>query len=824
MDPEFEVIVSPRQLRHSPERISASQNSSQRRGLRPPGQVFQQSRIPPPTTMARSQPHETPKIRPPSMIRPPSGGKFQTPQNIQISERIRPPSGLKPPGFIKPPSRSTPIGLSSSMQKVIPLPGPSKILAQIPRPSRVPATPVGVSRIPAPGTIRVPSTSLLPKPSFIRSQSLSKIVPPSRIAHAPIKQIQQRAATPQRSSVPTRVMRPSSAPTAPASKIRVQIQPKARRPEPMTPKSQQRIRGPEPMTPVRRPKVQLPRTAVKKRVETEDKDAEVYSIAGREVEFVDWAPSPDDSSQPQTSRRTTSKPGGVRIVKAIAKPSTSRRNVPDEPKTPVSVRGAIPKTPTGRPKIHLPRTAAKQRLTTEDSDAEIYHIAGRDVKFVDWVPSPEEQPAHQPVRRSVVRPGGARIRMAPRSDDSPEGATLPPPIVEAMRAVRESRKIHEFADEPSVAAAKEFAVQLDADIQRFKGMGADMSELKQRKADVLSKLRTMYDQDRRDEEAIPDVEAFRMKYGVTQSPRMRQLLEVTGDWNQAILDRQELAENIAQAQPFVPQEKPKLTAMMQGLVESPERIDQADRRRSELEQARQERIDNYKQRKEADQEYRRILEERRKNLPSRRPYTKQEREDIRQRYHEAQEWTYTAPTEEELDNALRMAEMMELEDAGLSVAADPEKTVETLFPDAAPLTECSGAVDNVPIPKSIPVEEINNMNDLDRSTAEIALKASLVPVPAEGVTKKVLESGLHDMETAKIKPAPQKLDPMYEIDLKLGQPKRKNFIQLQGSSVPSWFPGYFSIFPGAPGLIKAMKSPSITLLNAFRQMHSSAAI
>lgn len=101
---------------------------------------------------------------------------------------------------------------------------------------------------------------------------------------------------------------------------------------------------------------------------------------------------------------------------------------------------------------------------------------------------------------------------------------------------------------------------------------------------------------------------------------------------------------------------------------------------------------------------------------------------------------------------------------------------------------------------------------------------SLIFLVAKPTLHPIFPHSLQEMTTAKIEPTPQKLDPMYEIDLKLGQPRRKNYIQLQGSSYPSWFPGFYSIFPGAPGLIKAMKSPSATLLTAFRQMHSSAYI
>ncbi|XP_021698192.1 uncharacterized protein LOC110676038 [Aedes aegypti] len=789
MNPEFQEIVSPRQLRHSPVRDSDAHyrqlNSSQTRGLRTPGFT---SRIPPPSAAGRRQPALTQGLATPSRIGPPSRSQLQTPQAIRRPEQIRPPSGLRPPGFFKPSLQSTPLAASSSSQKVIPLPGSANVLAQVPRPSRIPAAPTSSTRIAAPPVSRVPSTSLLPKPSFLRSQSQSRIVPPSK-----------RTSTPQRLTTHSQSRLVRSAPRATGRP----------RTAPATPRAVRRV---EPSTPVRRPQAQLPRTAVKQRIVTDD--TEVYSIAGREVEFVDWVPSPEEGPSRQPVRqRPTSRSGKVQIAKGVVKKAPSRGAIPVEPKTPV-----------GKARIHLPRTAAKQRVSTEDDDAEVFNIGGRVVEFVDYVPTPEDKPAPEPIRRPVARRGAARIRMTASSDGSPEGATLPPPIVEAMQAMKKSRKVHEFPDEPSVAAAKEFASKIDADIQRFRGMGADMAELKQRKSAVLSKIRSMYDKETHGDAVVLDVEGFRTKYGVTQSPKMRQLLEVTGDWNRAILDRQELAESLAQAKPFVPQEKPKLTTMLQGLAESPDRPDQVTQRRSELELARQERIDNYRQKKEADREYRRILEERRKNLPSRRPYSKQEREDIRKRYQEAQEWTYTAPTEEELDDALRLAEMMELEDVGVSVVADPEKTVETLFPEAAPSAEISGVVGDVPIPRNIPAEEINNMNNLDRTTAEVALKASLVPVPTEGVTKQVLETSIKEMKKAKIEPTPQKLDPVFEIDLKLGQPKRRNYIQLQGSSFPSWFPGFYSIFPGAPGLIKAMKSPSATLLTAFRQMHSSAAI
>ncbi|XP_019553786.3 titin [Aedes albopictus] len=802
MNPEFQEIVSPRQLQRSPLRDASAhygpQNYSQTSRIRPPGTIGSTSRIPPP--MGQRHVAQTPSVRPPSMIRPPGGGQFQTPQTVQRPSQIRLPSGLKAPGFFRPSVQSTPLGPSTSSQKVIPLPGSANALAQAPKPSRIPAPPIGSSGIPTPSVSRVPSTSLLPKPSFTRSQSQSRIIPPSRT-------VLPRTSTPQRTSIPAQGRRPGSAPsTAGPSRVRPTT-------APTTPRV---VREAVPSTPVRRPKVQLPRTAAKKRIATEDANAEVYSIAGREVEFVDYVPSPEDEPAVRPSRRgPAARPGAVRIAKGIVTKPSGRGQIAAEPKTPVAA---------GRARINLPRTAAKQRITSEDTEGEVFNIGGRVVEFVDYVPTPEEQPPPEPVRRPVVRRGGARIKMPEKPSDKPDGAS---PVVEAKQAVQKSRKIHEFPDEPSVAAAKEFASQIDADIQRFRQMGADLTDLKQRKSAVLSKIKSMYDQDKAEDHdvpAIPDVEGFRAKYGVTQSPKMRQLLEVTTDWNRTILDDQEFAESLAQVRPFEPQQKPKLTTVLQSLVESPDRPDQVVQRRSEMELARQERIDNYRQRIEAAKEYRRILEERRKNLPSRRPYSKQEREDIRRRYQEAQEWTYTAPTEEELDNAMRLAEMMELEGAGVSVVADPKETVETLFPEAAPSVEISSVVGDVPIPRDIPAEEINNVNDLDRSTAEVALKASLVPVPTEGVTKKVLEAGLQEMTTAKIEPTPQKLDPMYEIDLKLGQPRRKNYIQLQGSSYPSWFPGFYSIFPGAPGLIKAMKSPSATLLTAFRQMHSSANI
>ncbi|XP_065085758.1 uncharacterized protein LOC135707794 [Ochlerotatus camptorhynchus] len=704
MNPQFQEIVSPRQLRQSPIRDSGlqprSQIPSQSRGLRPPGGFNPSGRIPPPQAGLKQQPL--------NLFKTP-GSQLRAPVDFHPHAH----SSLKP---FQPPVRSTPIHASPSMEKVIPLPGSSSVLASIPRPSRRPDAPIGLSRISAP--VRVVSTSLLPKPCFMRSGKtpISKIAPPSRLPPRTVR------TTPQRQVSPPWQSPPKSAPITP-------------------------------------------------------------------------------------------------------RPSTA-------PTTPASASGVLPKTPARRPPTQLPRTAAKQRLVTEDSDAEVFHIAGRDIQFVDWAPSPETQPAPKSVKRPVAHPGKARIAKgfvrsvaAINPGDSPEGPTLPPPVVDAMRALQEAktRKVYEFPDEPSVAAAKEFAYQINADLQRFRSMGADMSELKQRKAAIMSKVKSMNDRHKQEENASLDMEEFRTKYGITQSPKMRQLLEVAGEWNRVILEKRELAEGLAKAQPFELKARPKLVQTLQGLAEFPGESPQDAQQRSVLEQARQERVDAYQQRKEADKEYRRILEERKSNIASRRPYSKEERDDIRRRYQEAQEWTYTAPTEEELDNALKMAEIMELEEAGLSLVADPERTVATLFPGAAPSAQITSIVGDIPIPRNIPTEEINTINSLDRSTAEIALKASLVPVPAEGVTKKVLEASLQEMATATIKSIPQQLDPMYEIDLKLGQPKRKNYIQLQGSSIPSWFPGFYSIFPGAPGLVKAMKSPSTTLLTAFRQMQSSAA-
>lgn len=235
-----------------------------------------------------------------------------------------------------------------------------------------------------------------------------------------------------------------------------------------------------------------------------------------------------------------------------------------------------------------------------------------------------------------------------------------------------------------------------------------------------------------------NLEAFRERYGVTQSPKMRQLLEVTGEWNRDILERREFEERVAKAGTFVRKERIRRVPTLESVRESEEGSPMSDVRRLQIEQARQEKIDEHKQRIQVQQEYQRLMEDRKRNIASRRPYSKQEREEIRKRYQEAQEWTYTALTEEELDAALKRAEMLELEEEGVSMQDSPKKIVEALFPDAAPSAEISGIACDVLIPSEIPVDKMNTMNSLDHSTAEIALKASSIPVPAEDAAKKIL--------------------------------------------------------------------------------------
>ncbi|XP_058457202.1 uncharacterized protein LOC131434479 [Malaya genurostris] len=355
-------------------------------------------------------------------------------------------------------------------------------------------------------------------------------------------------------------------------------------------------------------------------------------------------------------------------------------------------------------------------------------------------------------------------------------------------------------------------------------MGTDMQELKGRKSSVLERIKKMYAAEGRTEKesTVLEMEGFREKYGITQSPKMRQLLEVTGEWNREILENQQFQERLAQATPITPKDRVKVVPSLDYIIESPE-AHQDVMQRSKIELIRREKIDDYRQRMEVHKEYRKLLEDRKKNIISRRPLTKQERDDIRKLYQDAQEMRYTTPTEEELDNALRLSEMMELEEARVSMKDSPDRNVEVLLPETCPTVDITGAVGDVLIPVEIPIEEMVTINSLDRSTAKVALKASLIPAPTDDAATKLLESGIEEITNTSIQPIPQTVDSMYEIDLKLDRPKRQNLIQLQGTSRPSWFPGFYTVFPGPPGLVQATKSPSSTLLTARRKIQPSVA-
>ncbi|XP_055628988.1 neurofilament heavy polypeptide-like [Toxorhynchites rutilus septentrionalis] len=435
-----------------------------------------------------------------------------------------------------------------------------------------------------------------------------------------------------------------------------------------------------------------------------------------------------------------------------------------------------------------------------DETAVTYKVAGRDVEFVDWAPtpSPKATTAKTPIRKPVQRP---------------------------TRAEPKQKKIYEFPEEPSVIATKQFAGTLRADLNRLQQATAEMQELKAKKGAILERLKTIYTRESRPlaETETLDMPAFRERYGVTQSPKMRQLLEVTAEWNREILENREFEEKIAQAEAIAARQRKSLRPELGCIKESPGDVSpNFEARRAQRELARRERIDNYKQRAECQKEYRRLLEERKKHVSSRRPYSREEREDIRRQYQEAQEFTYIAPTEEELDKAIKMAEIMELTEKGVSLTDSPEKTVECLFPETVPTTEIVGAAGDAIVPENIPVEEINTINSLDRATAEIALNASLVPAPSETAAKVVLEKSMQKIATKAIQAEPQKLDSFYDIDLKLNRPKKENFIQLQGSSLPTWFPGYHVIFPGYPGLIQTTNSPGSVLLTASRKFRPSS--
>lgn len=387
----------------------------------------------------------------------------------------------------------------------------------------------------------------------------------------------------------------------------------------------------------------------------------------------------------------------------------------------------------------LPRTAVKQRIVSEDPSAETYNIAGREVEFVDYEDSPQKV-----VRRGVVpRP----LPMdSPESPDSLWSSYVPwkPSqfLLDMVQNVPDSPPKQRYVSEenPTAEEIRLFHEKIRADLERSRKLVADMQEFYDRKSADLQRIKAMVEEEDRlsPEQKQLNLEAFRERYGVTQSPKMRQLLEVTGEWNRDILERREFEERVAKAGTFVRKERIRRVPTLESVRESEEGSPMSDVRRLQIEQARQEKIDEHKQRIQVQQEYQRLMEDRKRNIASRRPYSKQEREEIRKRYQEAQEWTYTALTEEELDAALKRAEMLELEEEGVSMQDSPKKIVEALFPDAAPSAEISGIACDVLIPSEIPVDKMNTMNSLDHSTAEIALKASSIPAPAEDAAKKIL--------------------------------------------------------------------------------------
>ncbi|XP_055531169.1 uncharacterized protein LOC129722015 [Wyeomyia smithii] len=472
-----------------------------------------------------------------------------------------------------------------------------------------------------------------------------------------------------------------------------------------------------------------------------------------------------------------------------------KRSSSQAPKTPkISTSTAI--------NLSLPRTAVKTRVMNSDPSSEIYHIAGRDIEFVDWVPSPEFPEARQTERKSVIRPGKAQIVKGITS------SKISHPIVPKRHRSPKPKKVYEFDDELSVTAAKQFAIQLDADLAKVQKMNQEMQELKQRGSSILHKIKNMYAKEGLTERrtASLDVEEFREKYGITQSPKMRQLLEVTRAFNQDMIKKNDVLQKM--------------------ITDPREQISFPEIAAQHVQQqlTRQEKIDNYKQKIDIQQEYRNMLEERKRKHTAQKPLVRQEQEEIRRCHTDTQVNKYTAPTEEELDKPQELAEMMELQEAGILLTDTPHKTVEVLFSEATPRADISYAVGNLVIPNEIALEEMNTINSLDLCTAEVALNANSVIAPAHDIAKSLLENSLQEMTAQSIHPVPQPLDPLYAIDLKLDRPKRQNLVQLQGSSQPFWFPGFYTFFPGPPGLVQATKSPSATLLMALRKIQPSVII
>ncbi|XP_055606929.1 uncharacterized protein LOC129754739 [Uranotaenia lowii] len=151
--------------------------------------------------------------------------------------------------------------------------------------------------------------------------------------------------------------------------------------------------------------------------------------------------------------------------------------------------------------------------------------------------------------------------------------------------------------------------------------------------------------------------------------------------------------------------------------------------------------------------------------------------------------------------------------------SDPSIMVRTLIPEALPKAAVDSSINDVLIPEHIPMDRLFVVSDLDRNTTEMVLKTNSVPVPSSVQANVVLDSKLQAIKRTGIKNMLSVPDPRFEIELKLAKPRRQNLLQLQGSSVPHWFPGYFSCFTGPPAMMQSMTSPANILAKARGRIH-----
>ncbi|XP_058839570.1 mucin-2-like [Topomyia yanbarensis] len=720
------------------------------RGLRPPSGFQTPSSQ---TSVLRDASFGIPAFQSVSITQTSSTGDLRPPVR---STKLQPPSALSRSGLKVPTGLQTHASISyanKSFERNIPMPKS----VRIPEPSIPKLAPLKVSR--------VLSTSILLKPSLIQgsaseSLTIKQTTPEERriAAAAPVStQVLpeiRRIAPPARYQTATHVPRPNQA-TPEQSRIAPPTwsqSPAAAPASKPTPSEQRRIALPTQLQPptlrlvppsaIGIPSLQVPTPRL-------TPGSAPTLVPQRKVQRT---PVSTARLSPMTPRRQPSviHKTPVSALRPKTSPMTPQRIPIGVPETPVSIvrpTTAPMTTPYRTPKvaapIPLPRTAVKKRIETINPDAEVFNIAGREVEFVDWAPSPEAELVAAIAKRPVTRPSGSTsiVKGLIHSRSSPSGIqTLQVPVARPPK----ERKIYNFPDEPSVTAAKQLSTQISSDLAKFKQMGTDMQELKDRKSSILGRIKNMYAAEGKSvkESTELDKEKFREKFGFKRSPKKRQLLELTGEWSRDILEKQQFQERLTQATPMTPQARKKVVPSLEHIKESSEAMSpQAANRRAEIELTRKEKIDDYRQRMEVHKEFRQLLEERKKNILSRRPLSKQEREEVRKLYQEAKETLYTAATEEELDNAVRLAEIMELEEAGVSLKDSPNKTAKELLPEMAPTAEISGIVGDILIPAIIPVEEMNTITSLDRNTAEVALKASLVPAPAGEAATKLLESG-----------------------------------------------------------------------------------